>query len=226
MDAPPRSRSAAGARGRGLGARAQGAARRRGRWPRSTRGKPVGFAGAYAFDLSIPGGELPCAGVTWVGVLPTHRRRGILRDFMRRQLDGRPGAGASRSRRSGRPRRRSTAASATGRPRPASSLKSDRARFALQDDGFARDSVRLSTPTRRSALPAGLRARPRQPRRHALALGDVVEGAPARRPGGAGGAARARSSTPPSRSTARSRATRSTASRTSGRTASPRARCA
>jgi predicted acetyltransferase len=48
--------------------------------------KAVGLAGAYAFDLSIPGGELPCAGVTWVGVLPTHRRRGILRDFMRRQL--------------------------------------------------------------------------------------------------------------------------------------------
>ncbi len=50
-------------------------------------GKPVGLAGAYAFDLAIPGGELPCAGVTWVGVLPTHRRRGILRDFMSRQLD-------------------------------------------------------------------------------------------------------------------------------------------
>jgi predicted acetyltransferase len=49
--------------------------------------RPVGLAGAYAFDLSIPGGELPCAGVTWVGVLPTHRRRGILRDFMRRQLE-------------------------------------------------------------------------------------------------------------------------------------------
>jgi predicted acetyltransferase len=49
--------------------------------------KPVGLAAAYAFDLSIPGGELPCAGVTWVGVLPTHRRRGVLRDFMRRQLD-------------------------------------------------------------------------------------------------------------------------------------------
>ena len=49
--------------------------------------RPIGFAAAYAFDLSIPGGELPCAGVTWVGVLPTHRRRGILRDFMRRQLD-------------------------------------------------------------------------------------------------------------------------------------------
>jgi predicted acetyltransferase len=49
--------------------------------------RAVGLAGAYAFDLSIPGGELPCAGVTWVGVLPTHRRRGILREFMRRQLE-------------------------------------------------------------------------------------------------------------------------------------------
>jgi len=50
-------------------------------------GKPVGLAGAFAFDLTIPGGQLPCAGVTWVGVLPSHRRQGILRDFMRRQLD-------------------------------------------------------------------------------------------------------------------------------------------
>jgi predicted acetyltransferase len=49
-------------------------------------GKPVGLTGAYAFDLSIPGGQLPCGGVTWVGVLPTHRRRGILSDLMLRQL--------------------------------------------------------------------------------------------------------------------------------------------
>lgn len=51
------------------------------------RDRAVGLAAAYAFDLSIPGGELPCAGVTWVGVLPSHRRRGILRDLMRRQLE-------------------------------------------------------------------------------------------------------------------------------------------
>ena len=50
-------------------------------------GKPVALAGAYKFDLTIPGGQLPCAGVTWVGVIPTHRRRGILRDLMRRQLE-------------------------------------------------------------------------------------------------------------------------------------------
>lgn len=49
--------------------------------------KPVALAGAYKFDLTIPGGQLPCAGVTWVGVMPTHRRRGILRDLMRQQLE-------------------------------------------------------------------------------------------------------------------------------------------
>jgi predicted acetyltransferase len=57
------------------------------------RGGAVGLAGAYAFDLTIPGGELPCAGVTWVGVMPTHRRRGILRDFMRKQLEDAHGWG-------------------------------------------------------------------------------------------------------------------------------------
>ena len=38
--------------------------------------------------LTVPGGAtLPCAGVTIVGVQPTHRRRGILRSMMRAQLD-------------------------------------------------------------------------------------------------------------------------------------------
>jgi len=56
-------------------------------------GTPVGLAGAYKFELTIPGGQLPCAGVTWVGVLPSHRRRGVLRDFMRRQLEDAHGWG-------------------------------------------------------------------------------------------------------------------------------------
>ena len=48
----------------------------------------VGAAGAYTFDLTMPGGAaLPVAGVTWVGVLPSHRRQGILRKMMRHQLD-------------------------------------------------------------------------------------------------------------------------------------------
>ncbi len=49
-------------------------------------GRAVGLAGAYEFDLTIPGGSLPCAGVTYVGVMPTHRRRGVLRGLMTRQL--------------------------------------------------------------------------------------------------------------------------------------------
>ncbi|MER5639272.1 GNAT family N-acetyltransferase [Kitasatospora sp. NPDC002227] len=48
----------------------------------------VGCAGAFSFRLSVPGGAvLPAAGVTMVGVLPTHRRRGLLTALMRHQLD-------------------------------------------------------------------------------------------------------------------------------------------
>jgi predicted acetyltransferase len=47
----------------------------------------VGGAGSFPFDLTVPGGALPTAGVTVVGVLPTHRRRGVLRSLMRAQLD-------------------------------------------------------------------------------------------------------------------------------------------
>jgi predicted acetyltransferase len=47
----------------------------------------VGTAGAFSFRLTIPGGEVPAAGVTMVGVLPSHRRRGILTQMMREQLD-------------------------------------------------------------------------------------------------------------------------------------------
>ncbi|MER6776477.1 MULTISPECIES: GNAT family N-acetyltransferase [unclassified Streptomyces] len=51
-------------------------------------GTCVGSAGAFSFRLSVPGGALvPAAGVTMVGVAPTHRRRGVLTSMMRRQLD-------------------------------------------------------------------------------------------------------------------------------------------
>ena len=49
-------------------------------------GQIVGGAGAFPFELSVPGGSLPCAGVTAVGVHPTHRRRGVLRAMMDAQL--------------------------------------------------------------------------------------------------------------------------------------------
>ncbi|MFD7645328.1 GNAT family N-acetyltransferase [Kitasatospora sp. NPDC059795] len=48
----------------------------------------VGSASALSFRVVVPGGAvLPAAGVTMVGVLPTHRRRGALTALMRRQLD-------------------------------------------------------------------------------------------------------------------------------------------
>jgi predicted acetyltransferase len=51
-------------------------------------GAIVGGAGAFSLRLTVPGGAtLPTAGVTIVGVLPTHRRRGILSAMMRAQLD-------------------------------------------------------------------------------------------------------------------------------------------
>jgi predicted acetyltransferase len=50
-------------------------------------GKAVGGAGAFSFLLTVPGGRVPAAGVTVVGVLPTHRRRGVLTAMMRAQLD-------------------------------------------------------------------------------------------------------------------------------------------
>ena len=48
---------------------------------------PVGTAAAYSFQITVPGRQtLPAAGITWVSVLPSHRRRGILSSLMRRQL--------------------------------------------------------------------------------------------------------------------------------------------
>jgi predicted acetyltransferase len=47
----------------------------------------VGSTGAFPFDLTVPGGRLPAAGIVAVGVLPTHRRRGVLTELMRAQLD-------------------------------------------------------------------------------------------------------------------------------------------
>jgi len=51
-------------------------------------GRIVAGAGVLAFDLTVPGPvAIPCAGVTVVGTLPTHRRRGLLTRMMRAQVD-------------------------------------------------------------------------------------------------------------------------------------------
>jgi predicted acetyltransferase len=50
-------------------------------------GRTIGGAGSFPFTMTVPGGQVRCAGVTVVGVYPTHRRRGVLRAMMRAQLD-------------------------------------------------------------------------------------------------------------------------------------------
>ncbi|GAA3425632.1 GNAT family N-acetyltransferase [Streptosporangium sandarakinum] len=46
----------------------------------------VGTATSCGFTMTVPGGPIPVAGVTSVGVLPSHRRRGVLSSLMTRQL--------------------------------------------------------------------------------------------------------------------------------------------
>lgn len=53
---------------------------------RTPSARVVGGICAYSFDFTTPGAMLPAAGVSWAGVLPTHRRRGILRSLIDRQL--------------------------------------------------------------------------------------------------------------------------------------------
>lgn len=51
-------------------------------------GKVVaGHTTAFSREVTVPGGTVPAAHVTGVGVLPTHRRRGLLTRMMQRQLD-------------------------------------------------------------------------------------------------------------------------------------------
>jgi predicted acetyltransferase len=57
------------------------------------RGRIVGTAGAGSFELTLPAQPgrphpiVAAAGVGYVGVLPSHRRRGLLKAMMARQLD-------------------------------------------------------------------------------------------------------------------------------------------
>jgi predicted acetyltransferase len=47
----------------------------------------VGVAGDNDFGLTVPGGTVVASGVHTVGVLPTHRRRGIMRSLLQRQAE-------------------------------------------------------------------------------------------------------------------------------------------
>ena len=50
-------------------------------------GTLAGGGGTFPFELTVPGGRVRAGGVTVVGILPTHRRRGLLSGLMRAQLD-------------------------------------------------------------------------------------------------------------------------------------------
>ena len=51
-------------------------------------GRIVGCAGAFSLRTTVPGGAAAgTAGITTVGVLPTHRRQGITRELMGRLLE-------------------------------------------------------------------------------------------------------------------------------------------
>jgi predicted acetyltransferase len=61
----------------------------------SDGGRLIGSAGHYRFGMTAPGGaELAVPGVTWVSVLPTHRRRGVLTALMNRLIEGYAAEGA------------------------------------------------------------------------------------------------------------------------------------
>jgi predicted acetyltransferase len=55
----------------------------------------VATAAIFTRELTIPGGLMSVAGVTAVGVLASHRRRGLLTGLMRRQIDDVRAAGES-----------------------------------------------------------------------------------------------------------------------------------
>src|SRR5689334_6712371 len=46
----------------------------------------VATGGWYRLPMTLPGGSTEVAGVTWISVAPTHRRQGLLRSLMTRQL--------------------------------------------------------------------------------------------------------------------------------------------
>ncbi len=102
----------------------------------------VGVAASYPFELTVPGGTLRAGGVTWVGVLPSHRRRGIMARMMQHQLEdlherGEPLAilWASESAIYGR--------FGYGTAAPVLTLHAERARFAFRDDPGAAGSVQI-----------------------------------------------------------------------------------
>jgi len=114
-------------------------------------GSPVGLTASIAFEMTIPGGVAPCAGITYVGVMPSHRRRGVLTELMRVQLDD------LRSR--GEPLAALWASEPViygrfgyGIAAPAASMEAERTGFAFRDDPGPTGAARLLTKDEARAL--------------------------------------------------------------------------
>ncbi|MCW2951341.1 MAG: acetyltransferase [Conexibacter sp.] len=128
----------------------------------------VGSSAAYSHKLSVPGGELPSAGITWIAVLPTHRRRGILTRMLDEQI-----------------------AAARARGEPLAALwASEGAIYGRFGFGPAASRARFTVATGAGAPPreAHAGARPLRIRFHELAgarplLGPLFERVRAQRPG-------------------------------------------
>jgi predicted acetyltransferase len=132
----------------------------------------VGVAASFPFSMTIPGGELPAAGVTWVAVLPTHRRQGVGTGLMRTQLDdvrerGEPLAilWASESLIYGR--------FGYGVAAPVHELHALKARFAFRDDPGPVGATRLVTRDEAAQLFPPIYERVRKERPGMLARSDV-----------------------------------------------------
>ena len=53
----------------------------------TTGGRWVSTCAAYSRTMTVPGGTVPTAAVTFVTVSPSYRRRGLLTQMMRHQLE-------------------------------------------------------------------------------------------------------------------------------------------
>ncbi len=113
-------------------------------WVAYDGASPVGTAADFPFTVTVPGGKLRAGGVTWVAVLPSHRRQGILTQLMRRELDD--------LHERGEPLAMLWASEAViygrfgyGMAVPHFEMDADKSRFALRDDTGPRGVVRMVT---------------------------------------------------------------------------------
>jgi predicted acetyltransferase len=106
-------------------------------------GRAVGLTASIAFEMTIPHATfVPTAGITYVGVMPSHRRRGVLTELMRCQLDD--------LRERGEPLAVLWASEPViygrfgyGIAAPAAFMEAERAGFAFRDDPGPEGSARL-----------------------------------------------------------------------------------